>query len=105
MSAPSIATLRKFFPAEQAKRLRSLMTGSSDNEQIMEAVNEELDGDGIEVIRGRYVDGYHQDIQAAYVNMGDTYDLTILLDHETDTFRLTSWGDWVETHDRSRELV
>lgn len=125
MSAPSIATLRKFFNKPQARRLRRLMKGETDPlsyssvggwvaqcynpppeaELIMEALNAELEGEGVETIRGRYVDSYHQDIQAAYVNMGDTYDLTILLDHETENYLLTSWGDWVETHERTRELV
>lgn len=125
MSAPSLNTLRQFFDEPQARRLRRLMTGKakpreygsvagwvaqcynppSDAELIMAALNEELDGFGVEPIRGRYVDSYHQDIQAAYVNQGDTYALTILLDHETGNYRLTGWGDWAETHERTRELV
>ena len=40
-----------------------------------------------------------------YVNRGDTYAPTILLDHETGRFHATSWGNWVEGHERSRQLV
>lgn len=125
MSAPSLNTLRKFFGEPQARRLRRLMKGKadpcdydsvagwirrchnppSDAELIMAALNEELEGEGVEPIRGRYVDSYHQEIQAAYVNQGDTYALTILLDHETENYLLTSWGDWVETHEKTRQLV
>ena len=125
MSAPSLKTLKKFFPPHQARKLRDLMTGKTDpntydavkqwtdqcfnppseNELIMEALNEELETCGVETIRGRYVDNYHDDIQAVYCNTGDTYDITILLDHETGNFRVTSWGDWFEAHQRPRELA
>lgn len=71
----------------------------------MVALNRIMDGCGVEVIRGRWVDRYHGDIQAAYVNFGDTYDLTILLDHERQTWRVTSWGDWVEANGDRREVA
>jgi len=74
-------------------------------ELIMEAINELLDTYGVEAIRGRYVDGYYQDIQAVYCNTGDTYDMTILLDHETERFHVTSFGDWVEANERRRQLA
>lgn len=35
---------------------------------------------------------------ASYVNFGDTYDTTVLLDHETNRLQITSYGDWVESH-------
>jgi hypothetical protein len=121
----SIKTLAKFFPLEQAKRIRALSTGEtspetysnvsqwlaqcynrpSDNELIMCALAQELGGFGTEVINGRYVDDYHQDIQAEYVNMGDTYDITILLDHETGRYILTTMGDWVERNEKRRQLA
>lgn len=124
MSCPTIANLRKFFPLVEARQLRGLMDGTIDPKQyvsvqrwiaqcynepshdelVMCAIDEVLGGFGVEAIRGRYVDRYHHDIQAAYVNMGDTYNTTILLDHETDSYRLTSWGDWVEANERKRQL-
>lgn len=76
----------------------------SASELIMCALNEVLNGYGVEAVRGRYVDRYHQDIQASYVNMGDTYDLTILLDHETGKFVVTCLGDWFERNEKKREL-
>jgi hypothetical protein len=84
--------------------VRRCYNDPSDNELIMESINEETGGFGVEAIRGRHVDNYHYDIQATYVNQGDTYDLTILLDHETGNFVLTSWGDWVESHEQQRQL-
>lgn len=74
----------------------------SDAELIMAAINEVMGGFGVEAIHGNYVDSYHQDIQAVYVNMGDTYNMTILHDNERGRFVATSWGDWVETHSKSR---
>jgi hypothetical protein len=68
-------------------------------------INDVLGGHGIEVIHGRYIDRYHQDIQAEYVNMGNTYDTTVLHDNETGRIHVTSWGDWFERHEKQRELT
>lgn len=35
----------------------------------------------------------------SYLNMGDTYDTTILFDSRTEQFRLGSWGDFVERNE------
>lgn len=125
MAAPSLRKLTQSFGETKAKAIRGLVTGAIDpktykrvtdwlaqchnepgrDELIMCAIDEVLAGYGVEAIRGRYVDKYHQDIQAAYVNLGDTYDTTILLDHETGNFVLTSLGDWVERNTRRREIA
>lgn len=75
------------------------------SECLMLALNGVLDGYDVEAIRGRYVDRYHQDIQAVYLNMGDTYAVTILLDHEAGRYLITSWGDWVERYGEKREVA
>lgn len=31
-----------------------------------------------------------------YVNMGDTYNTTILFDFVEDRYMVTTWGDWIE---------
>ncbi len=72
---------------------------------LMLALNAVLGTFGVEAIRGRHVDNYHGDIQAEYLNTGDTYAVTLLLDHERDTILITSWGDWVEQNERKRGLV
>ena len=69
-------------------------------ECILVAVNAELGGSGVEGIEGAWVDGYACNIQAAYVNMGDTYTPTILYDNVRERFVLTSCGDWAERHER-----
>lgn len=120
-----LKTLRKFFDEETAQKIRRMVSGEddpkdyvsvqnwlaqchnepSDEELRMEALNEILEGFGVEAIRGNWVDNYYCDVQATYINMGDTYSLTILRDNELGKYILTSWGDWVETNDRKRGLV
>lgn len=67
-------------------------------ECIMKAFDAELKGCGVEAIEGRYVDRYHQNIQATYINFGDTYDATIVYDNEQGRYTLTTLGDWIEQH-------
>lgn len=61
------------------------------------AINEVLEGYGVEAIRGSWVDGYHGDVCALYVNLGDTYDQTVIYDTRKGEYKVTSWGDWVES--------
>jgi hypothetical protein len=104
---------------EQAKRIRGLMDGSIDpetspavqawlrqchhrpraSELIMCAIDEAFETHGVEAIRtkGTWIDNYHLDIRAVYCNTGDTYAATVLLDHKTGSYLLTSWGDFVES--------
>jgi len=80
-----------------------------EQDLILPAVTALLDLHGVEAIRveGEWLDNYHGDIVASYCNTGDTYAETVLLDHETGEFVLTSWGDflenWEATHEREPE--
>jgi hypothetical protein len=66
-----------------------------------------MDGFGVEYIRSsndtvRTPDGLD------YVNMGDTYDLTLVYDHNKGKYVVTSWGDIVEADmglPKSREIA
>jgi hypothetical protein len=70
----------------------------TDNECRMSALNELLLTHGVEAIRtSEHIDRYHFDIRASYLNTGDTYNTTILLDHRDSKWLLTSWGDFVES--------
>jgi hypothetical protein len=70
----------------------------TDNECRMSALNELLLTHGVEAIRtSEHIDRYHFDIRAGYLNTGDTYNTTILLDHRDNKWLLTSWGDFVES--------
>jgi len=66
---------------------------------IMLMFNELLEGFGVEglPIEGEHIDSYYYNIVADYVNMGDTYDTTVLKDNATGKFIVTSWGDFIET--------
>jgi hypothetical protein len=57
-------------------------------ERLLSAINETMQGHGVE----------HIGENALYVNTGDTYSPTLLYDYSTGTIRLTTWGDFVETH-------
>jgi hypothetical protein len=69
----------------------------------MAAINEILQGFGVEALMGKYVDHYHGNIQATYVNLDDTYIPTILYDHIKEKFMCISWGDFVEGYPKRFE--
>lgn len=125
MIAPSVKTLERFFEKDVSRVLRGLMKCETDpmdfqsvqkwvnqcyhkpseTELIMEAINEVLGGFGVETIKGRCIDKFYGCSQASYVNMGDSYEHTILHDHELDRFVVTTVGDWVESKTKERQLV
>ena len=65
-------------------------------EDILQRANSMIGGYGTEAIQGDHWDNYYGEAVAEYVNMGDTYDLTVLYDVPRDRFLITSYGDWVE---------
>jgi hypothetical protein len=65
--------------------------------RIMECLNEVLDMHGVEPLGPVH---YRNGPPAEYLNAGDTYTATLLFDHNTRTFKLTSWGDWLERNER-----
>ena len=121
---PSLDRLRSAFGHDKGLEVRKLLDGRkdpmdydavsdwvnrcynrpSDDELVFEALNSVLGMYGEEAIEGRWVDRYHGEIQAVYLNTGDKYAMTLLLDHETGHVHLTSWRDWVEANERKREL-
>ena len=64
--------------------------------KLLELFNEAVGGDGIEVIRGHYWDSWYGDNVLEYVNLGDTYSITLLYDPKKRKFEIGSWGEWVE---------
>lgn len=108
---------------EQEQALKDLFTGDREPESfesvdrwvrqayhrpaedllVLEAANEVLEGHGIEDGRGRV--GGRGEAVALYVNMGDSYAPTVLLDLSTRKWAVTSWGDWVEEHERALALT
>lgn len=70
-------------------------------DERMNKINSLMDGHGVEAItwEGEHVSKYWMNIIALYVNMGDTYDMTVLYETETEEFTISSWGDFVERRD------
>ena len=107
----SAKTLSKAFgiTKDQAEAVRAAIRlgggGGRHAEDAMRVINGILEGHGVEAIRGDYyVDRYHYDIVASYVNMGDTYNATIVYETETGRFIVTSYGDWVERNERKYKI-
>jgi len=67
------------------------------NERVLEALNKVLDCHGVE---GITPDGSVYPI-GAYINSGDTYSLTVVLDEDGE-FHLTTWGDFLEAWEREQ---
>ena len=103
---------------EQAQQINDLISGKLEPEtfasvekmiaqcfhrpnaidMILTAINEIIDGHGIEAVtmEDAYIDHYYFDIVGLYINMGDTYNPTILFDTEDNEFTATTWGDFYE---------
>lgn len=70
----------------------------SDAYNVLEKINTIIDGYGVEPLYEdeTYVNRYWQNTIALYVNMSDTYIMTILYNTEDEVFECTSWGDFYE---------
>jgi hypothetical protein len=94
---------------EEAKEIDTLMTkirkvSGREVEKIMKRINELINGFGVESIRGDYVSHFWQDTVALYVNMGDTYDTTILFNTNTKMPMITDMGYFVEKNTRKYNI-
>lgn len=87
-------------PRDRFGALRPIESAIDDQ---LEACNDILGGCGVEAITANaHVNGYYMEAVALYVNMGDTYDATVLYDTARERFYVTCYGDWVETAERTR---
>jgi len=84
--------------AEEMGLLKGFHNDPEPDHAIMLIANVMLKGHGEEAVEGEYVDSYHQNFQIDYINMGDTYSTTLILDNVTKKFLIGSWGDFVESH-------
>jgi hypothetical protein len=102
---PSVKTLMNLpITKEQAKELHRKME-SLDPYEVMMQANKYMAAHGVEVIRSaNYWKAYYGDIIAEYVNMGDSYILTLIYDNDRDSFYVTAWGDYVETQERNGRI-
>lgn len=110
-TVPSKKRMRSFFhwmSDGDISRLHSLLKSVSTSRQAddaMEKANSIMEGYGTEAIRGKYVSFFWQDAVAVFVNMGDTYDPTLLFDTVKDRFMVTTLGDFVESKQRAYEIL
>lgn len=79
------------FP-ETAKWLAQCCNEPTYRERLMSCLNEVIQGHGVESIEGND----WKWPSATYINTGDTYSPTLLLDWQKGTISLTTWRDWVE---------
>lgn len=75
---------------------RSCHHRPKQSELVMAAFNAILLGHGVEAIFG--ADPRWPDME--YVNMGDTYNVTIVHDFIEATYKVTTMGDWIEHAER-----
>lgn len=95
----------------KAREIRwTIQTLSGRPEQALRKINEIIRGHGVECIRANdptrgaefdslefLGDGY---LAASYVNMGDTYNATVLYDYTRESWFLTDYGTWLERAER-----
>ena len=102
-----------------AKRIKGMMLGDFNSKRIAEEenipnrqymdrprrilsiANKYSDRFGVECIL-RKDDVFYLNI-VEYVNMGETYQDTLLYDYTTDRFYVTTWEDFVETREKQFE--
>lgn len=85
---------------QSVQQLRKQCYNKPDTiQEKLTVLNELMRGHGIEPIQVSeelYQDSYYGNVIGEYINLGDTYTLTIVyntIDHE---FEVTSWGDYFE---------
>lgn len=92
---------------EAASRLKGAFR-TMNPDDAMKVADETIGGFGTEAIRGDDREGtpygyFWQDTVALYVNMGGTYDTTLVYDVGMDRVEVGSWGGWVEwTQEKGR---
>ena len=81
---------------EEGKSLKHFMQ-TGQRQAALDYANELLNGDGVEYIASEQ-DTMRSRAGLEFVNMGDTYDTTLIYDFSTGRFYVGAWGDWVERY-------
>ncbi len=67
---------------------------------VLLAVNEVLEGHGVEALYSHdHWDAYHGNVEASFVNMGESSLPTVIRDHRWDDWLVSSLEDFVEQHE------
>lgn len=96
-AVPSFKSLCDAFPQSDPADLAMFRKRAkgSDWRVALRKADEVIQGHGGESIRCP-----HRGLLAAYVNTGDAYSTTLLCNIATGAWRITTWGDYVETFER-----
>ncbi len=86
-------------PTSTLKKAMKMTIGMNPEERLQE-INDMVGGYGVESIEGNGNSRYWMDTVALYINMGDTYNTTLLYNTDLDKYTITTWGDWVERNQR-----
>ena len=105
MNLPSVKTIetRLEVSREIALSIRKSLEKARDKntyraiDVALEEINTVLEGHGVEPMRGTDWNRHYGDINALYVNMGDSYICTVLYDTTKEKFYVTDWASFVET--------
>jgi len=71
----------------------------------MEALNELGEFYGVEVVRGEFRNGYYGDVEAAFLNAGDSYTPTVIRDTRRDLWQVMDLETWIERAERRRVKI
>ena len=89
---------RKFPRTHETYSRLGDLGSENDNEMRMSALDELCLTCGVEPIRtSEYIDRFHGEVRASYLNTGDSYATTIIIDHRDLKWRLMSCGDFIDS--------
>jgi hypothetical protein len=80
----------------KAKALKEMMSAGRSVTSVLTAADKMMDGFGVEYIASAH-DTMRTPDGLEFVNMGDTYNETLVYDHGKGKYVVTSWGDIVES--------
>ena len=103
-AGPSVQRMMDFLKISKgdAIAVKARMDAGVPYQTLLEEADRLLNGHGVEYIQSQ-ADTMRSQDGLSYVNMGDTYDTTLLYDHKTGRFSVGSWGDIVERQPRRFE--
>ena len=108
--AKPVKPLEDLYRTDPIKALQKALARTWDVkwQDRLEKISELIGGYGTEAIRGNWQNGYWCDIVASYVNVGDSYNPTVLHvrgDSQQGRFIVSSVGDWIERNGEKNGVV
>lgn len=106
MAKQDLADLYRSDPVKALRLALRRTRGAATPELRMELINTLVNGCGVEALLGDWMNGYWGDVVGTYVNMGDTYSLTVVQKRTGSSrwdvsYQVTTWGDFVERNEKA----